>query len=97
MAEKTFAGKTVEVTEEGYLVNKEDWSKEVAADMAKEDGIELTDKHYEVLEYLRKEEEGTDFVRCLVEEDEEREAKPQTWSSVRFLFAAVSVAPPRRL
>ena len=56
MAEKTFAGKTVEVTEEGYLVNKEDWSKEVAADMAKEDGIELTDKHYEVLEYLRKEE-----------------------------------------
>ena len=56
MAEKTFAGKTVEVTDEGYLVNKEDWSKEVAADMAKEDGIELTDKHYEVLEFLRQEE-----------------------------------------
>lgn len=56
MAEKTLAGKTVEVTGEGYLVNKGDWSKELAAAMAKEDGIELTDKHYEVLDYLRKEE-----------------------------------------
>jgi len=56
MAEKTFAGKAIEVTDEGYLVNREDWSKEVAADMAKEDGIDLTDKHYEVLEYLRDQE-----------------------------------------
>jgi len=56
MAEKTLAGKTVEVTDEGYLVNREDWSKEMAAEMAKEDGIELTDKHYEVLDYLRKEQ-----------------------------------------
>ena len=56
MAEKTLAGKTVEVTDEGYLVNREDWNKEVAAEMAKEDGIELTDKHYEVLEYLREQE-----------------------------------------
>ena len=55
MAEKNYAGKTVEVTDEGYLVNKDDWSREIAAEMAKEDGIELTDKHYEVLDYLRKE------------------------------------------
>jgi len=56
MAEKTLAGKTVEVTAEGYLVNTEDWSKELAAEMAKEDGIELTVKHYEVIDYLRKEQ-----------------------------------------
>ena len=56
MAEKNYAGKTVEVTDEGYLVNREDWNKEVAAEMAKEDGIELTDKHYEVLDYLREQE-----------------------------------------
>ncbi|HSH19113.1 MAG TPA: TusE/DsrC/DsvC family sulfur relay protein [Draconibacterium sp.] len=55
MAEKTLAGKTVEVTDEGYLVNAGDWSKEVAVELAKEEGIELTDKHYQVLEYLRKE------------------------------------------
>lgn len=55
MAEKTLVGKTVEVTEEGYLVNREDWTKEMAVEIAKEQGIELTDKHYEVLDYLRKE------------------------------------------
>lgn len=55
MAEKTYAGKTVEVTEEGYLVNREDWTPEIAAEIAKEAGIELTEKHFEVLEYLRKE------------------------------------------
>lgn len=56
MAEKTIAGKVVEVTTEGYLVNKEDWSKDVALELAREDGIELTAKHYEVLDYLRKEQ-----------------------------------------
>jgi tRNA 2-thiouridine synthesizing protein E len=55
MAEKTYAGKSIQVNDEGYLLNVNDWSKEVAADMAKEMGMELTPKHYEVLEYLRKE------------------------------------------
>ena len=55
MAEKTYLGKTIEVTEEGYLVNREDWTAEIAAEIAKEEGIELTEKHYEVLEFLRKE------------------------------------------
>ncbi len=55
MAEKTYAGKTVEVTDEGYLVNREDWTAEIAAEIATEAGIELSKKHYEVLEFLRKE------------------------------------------
>lgn len=53
MAQKTIAGKTIEVNEEGYMVDASQWTKEIAAEMAKEDGIELTDKHYEVLEFLR--------------------------------------------
>jgi dissimilatory sulfite reductase related protein len=55
MVQKNLAGKQIEVTEEGYLTNPDDWSKEVAIEMAKEDGIELSEKHFEVLEYLRKE------------------------------------------
>ncbi|GET30848.1 TusE/DsrC/DsvC family sulfur relay protein [Prolixibacter sp. SD074] len=54
MAEKNYAGKTVEVTDEGYLTNPADWTEEMAKEMAKEAGIELTDKHFEVLNYLRK-------------------------------------------
>jgi len=53
MATKTSAGQSIEVNDEGYMVDASQWSKEIAAEMAKEQGIELTDKHYEVLEFLR--------------------------------------------
>jgi dissimilatory sulfite reductase related protein len=53
MATKTYAGQPVEVNEEGYMTDPSQWNKEIAAEMAKEEGIELTDKHYEVLEFLR--------------------------------------------
>jgi len=53
MAQVTLAGQTVEVNDEGYMVDASQWNKEIASEMAKEIGIELTDKHYEVLEFLR--------------------------------------------
>jgi tRNA 2-thiouridine synthesizing protein E len=53
MAQKTYAGTTVDVNDEGYMTDASQWNREIAAEMAKEDGIELTDKHYEVLEFLR--------------------------------------------
>jgi len=53
MAQKTFAGKTVDVNDEGYFTDPSQWSKEVAVEIAKEEGVELTDKHFEMLEYLR--------------------------------------------
>jgi TusE/DsrC/DsvC family sulfur relay protein len=53
MAEKTICGKTIQVNEEGYLENMADWSEEIAKELAKEAGIELTPKHFEVFSYLR--------------------------------------------
>jgi dissimilatory sulfite reductase related protein len=53
MAEKMICGKNIEVTDEGYLVNMADWSKEIATELASEYGIELSAKHFEVLDYLR--------------------------------------------
>ena len=53
MPEKVLAGKTVQVNEEGYFIDPMQWTKEMAGEMAKEYGIELTDKHYEVIEFLR--------------------------------------------
>jgi len=53
MAQKTIAGQTVDLNDEGYMTDASQWNREIAAEMAKEDGIELTDKHYEVLEFLR--------------------------------------------
>ena len=57
MATKSYAGVNVDINEEGYLTDPSQWTKEVAVEIAKEEGIELTDKHFEVFEYLRKEHE----------------------------------------
>ena len=51
--EKTIAGVNVSVNEEGYLTNPEQWNEDIAKEIAQEEGIELTDKHFEVLNYLR--------------------------------------------
>lgn len=53
MAEKVFAGVTVTVTDEGYLTVPSQWTKEIALEIAKEEGITLTDKHFAVIDYLR--------------------------------------------
>jgi dissimilatory sulfite reductase related protein len=55
MAQKTIAGINVLVNAEGYLENPAEWTREIAEEIAKELGIQLTDKHFEVLNYLRKE------------------------------------------
>ncbi|MBI3563174.1 MAG: TusE/DsrC/DsvC family sulfur relay protein [Gammaproteobacteria bacterium] len=49
-------GKTVETTANGYLVNTEDWNKEVAERIAVQEGImELTPRHWDIINYLREE------------------------------------------
>ena len=42
-----------ELNEKGYLVNQEDWTEEVAKELASTDGLELTEKHWDLINYLR--------------------------------------------
>lgn len=58
MALKTIAGKELQVSEEGYLEDMTQWNEEIAKEIAKEIGIELTDKHFEVLNYIREKTEA---------------------------------------
>lgn len=58
--ETIIASKPVEVNEQGYMLDMNAWDHDIARAIAKEEGIELTPRHFEVLEYLRKEhEKGT--------------------------------------
>ena len=41
------------VDEEGFLVNLDDWTKEIAEEMAKGDDIELSEEHWDVINFLR--------------------------------------------
>lgn len=45
----------IETTEDGFLVNPEDWNEEVAKALAGSDGLELTERHWDVVNYLRDE------------------------------------------
>lgn len=51
--EKTYAGISVDCNEEGYLTNFSQWNKAVGNDIAKEEGITMTDRHWEVINYLQ--------------------------------------------
>ncbi len=51
-----FNGKTIETTENGYLVDTNDWSEELAQYLAEQEGIgELTERHWDIINYLRDE------------------------------------------
>ena len=58
MAIKTIAGAQVNVSEEGYLEDMNEWNQNIAKEIASEVGIELTDKHFEVLDFLREKTEA---------------------------------------
>jgi tRNA 2-thiouridine synthesizing protein E len=54
MTEATLAGTTVDVDAEGFLVDPAQWTEELAAAIARENGIpELTPRHWQVVNYMR--------------------------------------------
>jgi dissimilatory sulfite reductase related protein len=55
VAVKEVLGKQLAVDADGNLVNLTDWNEEIAEELAKEEGIaELTGKHWQVINYMRK-------------------------------------------
>jgi TusE/DsrC/DsvC family sulfur relay protein len=54
MPNRMIAGKNVLVNEEGYMTNPAEWTKEIAIELAKEEGlVELTPTHWKVIDYAR--------------------------------------------
>jgi len=62
MSTTTVAGVDVTVNDEGFFEDPEQWTEAMAPELAKAEGIEeLTDQHWQVLHFMRKEyfEKGT--------------------------------------
>jgi len=57
MQEKTYGGATVTVDADGFLTDPGQWNREIAEDLAAEAGITLTDRHWVVLDFVRKDSE----------------------------------------
>lgn len=53
MASIEVNGKTIELDEENYMVNLADWDQDVAKALADQDKAELTESHWEVINFLR--------------------------------------------
>lgn len=50
-----FNGKTIETDANGFLLNAEDWSEDLARHIAGQEGVDLTDRHWDIIKYLRDE------------------------------------------
>ena len=48
-------GKTIEANDNGYLVNIDDWNEEVANAIAAVEGVTLTEKSWDLINFLRDE------------------------------------------
>jgi dissimilatory sulfite reductase related protein len=54
MSSATYAGVTVELNDEGFFQDPQQWTPEIAAELAAADGITtLTEQHWRVIEFMR--------------------------------------------
>jgi len=51
--ETLIAGSNVKVNEEGYLVDFSQWNREVGEEIANAEGVTMTPRHWEVIEWLQ--------------------------------------------
>lgn len=50
--EKTYLDSIIKINDEGYLTDFTQWTREIGEGIAKEQEIEMTDKHWEVIDYI---------------------------------------------
>jgi len=53
MASIVVDNKEIDLDKNGYLVNSDDWNEQVAAALAEKESISLTQRHWDVMNYLR--------------------------------------------
>lgn len=46
-------GRTIETDAEGFLTNLDDWTEDVAVTLSQQDKLELGDKHWQVIHWIR--------------------------------------------
>ena len=62
MPTTTIADHDVEVNDEGFFEQPDQWDRDIAVELARDEGIDpLTDRHWQVIDFMRQEyfEKGT--------------------------------------
>lgn len=47
-------GRTIDIDDEGYLVDPGDWSESVAEELARRENLQLDRLHWQVIEFMRR-------------------------------------------
>ncbi|TFH34169.1 MAG: TusE/DsrC/DsvC family sulfur relay protein [Anaerolineales bacterium] len=54
MPTRTIAGTEVQINDEGFMIEPGEWNKDIALELAKEEGIEtLNENHWKIIEFCR--------------------------------------------
>jgi tRNA 2-thiouridine synthesizing protein E len=92
MASRTIAGKTVQVNEEGFMTDPSEWSREIAVEIAREEGIDpLTEAHWKVVEFCRQSAQDSGKAPTL------RQITTGTGITTKDLFALYPKGPAKKV
>jgi tRNA 2-thiouridine synthesizing protein E len=92
MATKVIAGKTVQVNDEGFMTDPNEWTKEIACEIALQEGIpELTPAHWKIIEFCRQQAANGGKAPTL------RQITVGTGASTKELFALFPKGPAKKV
>ena len=91
MPTNTLNGRTFEVDAEGFLTRREDWSEDLAADLAALLGIELTEDHLATLRFMREDSAATGVTPTL------RRMQTVGGFDIKNLFALYPGKPAKKM
>lgn len=91
MTTVTIADRSVELDTEGFLVDPEAWTPEIAEALAAEEGMSLTEKHWQVIEFVRRDYADTGTVPSL------RRITKQSGVDTKELYQLFPKGPGKRV
>ena len=92
MPTRTICGVTVQVNDEGFMTNPSEWTKDIAVEIAKEEGLaELTPAHWQIIDFCRKSAATSGKAPTL------RQITSGTGVSTKELFALYPKGPAKKV
>jgi tRNA 2-thiouridine synthesizing protein E len=87
----TIDNRTVDVNEEGFLTDPQQWDEALGAELARLIGITMTDEHWQVIRFLRKDFAEQGETATL------RRVSTQAGVPVKQLFGLFPVKPAKKM
>ena len=81
----------ISFNKEGFMNDPKQWTKEVAVELAKQEGLELTDAHWKIIEYCRASAEVSGAAPTL------RTITTETGVSTKDLFVLFPKGPAKKV